>query len=125
MTRRTSLRQWLQRLIRRHLWGVDVHASSWIAETALIDRTWPRGVHIGRNVVIGEEAVVLTHDMTRGLYLDTRIGDGVVIGPRAIILPGISVGEGAVIAPGAVVNRDVPPHHHAIGSPAVAEPLGD
>lgn len=123
MIRRTSMRQRLQRAIRRHLWSMDIHPSTWIAETALIDRTWPRGIHIGRDCLIGEEAVILTHDMTRGLYLDTRIGDGVQIGPRAIILPGVSVGDGAVIAPGALVNRDVPPRHEAVGNPAVCQPL--
>lgn len=122
MTQRLSLRQHWQRLVRDRVWGMDVHPSAWIAPTALIDRTWPRGIHIGANCVIGEEAVILTHDLTRGIYVDTHIGSGTRIGARAIILPGISVGKNCVISPGALVTRDVPDDHVATGNPAVATP---
>jgi hypothetical protein len=67
-----SLKQRIQRLIQTKVWGTDIHPSAWIAETALIDRTWPKGVHIEADCFIDEEAVVLTHDMTRGIYVDTR-----------------------------------------------------
>lgn len=36
------------------------------------------------------------------------IGNGVVVGAGAVVLPGIRIGDGAVIAAGAVVERDVP-----------------
>ena len=35
------------------------------------------------------------------------IGNNVLIGAGAIILPGVTIGEGAVIGSGAVVNKDV------------------
>lgn len=117
-----SLKQWLQRLMRRHVFAMDVHPTAWIAETALIDRTWPRGIHIGAGCVIGEEAVILTHDLTRGLYVDTRVGEGTFIGARAIILPGISIGRNCVVQPGALVNRDMPDDHEAMGNPATITP---
>lgn len=120
--RTRSMRQRVQAMVRKHLWKMDVHPSAWIAETALIDRTWPRGIHIARDVMVGEEAVVLTHDLTRGIYCDTHIGAGTLIGARAIILPGISVGANCVIQPGALVNRDVPDGHVAEGNPAVSRP---
>lgn len=123
MARRLSLRQYWQRLVRDRVWAMDIHPSAWIAETALIDRTWPRGIHIGADTVIGEEVVVLTHDLTRGNYLDTVIGAGTRIGARAIILPGVTVGKNCVIQPGALVNRDVPDDHVATGNPAVLSPL--
>src|SRR4051812_23276896 len=106
----------LQRLVRKLVWGMDVHPTSRIAPTALIDRTWPRGVHIGARSVICEEAVVLTHDLTRGVYLDTVIGAGCHIGARAIILPGLTLGDECVVAPGALVTKDMPPHHYAVGN---------
>lgn len=114
----TSLRQHWQRLVQRRLWRMDIHATAWIAPSALIDRTWPRGVHIEAGCVIDEEAVLLTHDLTRGVYLDTRVGEGSVIGARAIILPGITIGRGCVVAPGSVVNRDVPDGAYVAGNPA-------
>lgn len=122
MARRKSIRQRFQDFVRRHVWAMDVHNTAWIAPTALIDRTWPKGIHIGAGVVIGEEVVVLTHDLTRGVYLDTHIGAGTFVGPRAIILPGISVGRDCVIQPGALVNRDVPDGYLAEGNPAVSRP---
>lgn len=97
---------------------MDIHPSARIAQTALIDRTWPRGIHIAANCVIGEEAVVLTHDMARGIYLDTHIAEGTVVGPRAIILPGVSVGSGCTVYPGSLVNKDVPDGAVVMGNPA-------
>ncbi len=102
---------------------MDIAPSSWIAATALIDRTWPKGVHIADNVIIDEEAVVLTHDLTRGIYCDTTIGARTIVGVRAIILPGISIGSDCVIAPGTLVNRDISAFHFAQGNPMAAEPM--
>lgn len=119
--RPTSLKQRLQRMVQTRFWGMDIDRSAWIAETALIDRTWPRGVHIGARCVIEEEAVLLTHDLTRGIYLDTTVGAGTRIGARAIILPGITIGRDCTIWPGALVNRDMPDGSTAIGNPARIE----
>ncbi|MEO6091802.1 MAG: DapH/DapD/GlmU-related protein [Novosphingobium sp.] len=110
-------RKW-QRFVQTRVWKMDIHPSARIAATALIDRTWPKGVHIGAGAVIDEEAVVLTHDVVRGLFLDTRIGEGATLGPRAIVLPGVTVGKGAHLLAGAVVIRDVPDHATVAGNPA-------
>ena len=48
-----------------------------------------------------------------------NVGDGVWIGARAIILPGVTIGAGAVVNPGAVVNKDVAPQTRVGGTPAV------
>ena len=113
-----SLKQRWQRLVQTRVWRMDIHPSAWIAPSALIDRTWPRGVHIAAGAVIDEEAVLLTHDLTRGVYLDTHVGANTVVGARAIILPGITVGRDCVVAPGSVVNRDVPDGARVVGNPA-------
>ncbi len=104
---------------------MDIAPSAYIAASALIDRTWPRGIHIGARCRIAEEAVVLTHDLTRGVYLDTYIGEGAMIGARAIVLPGVTIGRDCVVAPGALVVRDMPDRSRAIGNPAVVTPLDD
>lgn len=115
---RKSLNQMWQHLVRTRFWRMDVADSSWIAASALIDRTFPQGVHIAAGCVIGEEAVVLTHDMSRALYCHTRIAAGARIGARAIILPGVTIGENAVVEPGSVVTKDVAPDMRVIGNPA-------
>lgn len=104
------------------IWGMDIHRHSFIEPSARIDRTYPRGIHIGEGSYIGEAAVVLTHDMTRGIYHDTRIGRNCYIGPRAILLPGVNVGDNCVVMPGALVREDVPAGSLAIGNPATITP---
>ncbi len=113
-----TLQQKWQRLIQTRLWQMDIHPTAWIATTALIDRTWPKGIHIGANCVIDHQAVVLTHDMTRGIYLDTHIGANTRIGARAIIMPGVSVGKDCIVEPGSVVTRDIEDGGRVIGNPA-------
>ena len=113
-----ALKRAVHRFVQVRLWGMDIHPSARIDPTALIDRTWPKGIHIEEGCVIEEEAVVLTHDMTRGIYLDTRVGARSVLGPRAIVMPGIAIAEDCVVAPGAVVTRNMPPGSYAIGNPA-------
>ncbi len=102
---------------------MDIDRSAWIEPSALIDRTFPKGVHIGPNVRIGEEAVVLTHDFARGLFLHTRIGARCNLGPRSIIMPGVTIADDCVIAPGALVTKDMPAWSHALGNPAQILPL--
>lgn len=94
-------------------------------------------LYIGDYVCIGAEAVILmggnnTHridwfsdypfldDVIRSYEGrgDTMIGDGVWIGMRAMIMPGVSLGEGAVIAAGSIVTKDVAPYSVVGGNPA-------
>jgi maltose O-acetyltransferase len=84
-------------------------------------------VRIGDRVYIGHDAALLTVDHRIGGE-DKRcgkhdcrpiiIGDGVWLGARVTILPGVTVGAGAVVAAGAVVTRDVPANTLVAGVPA-------
>jgi acetyltransferase-like isoleucine patch superfamily enzyme len=49
---------------------------------------------------------------------ETRIGNDVWIGQRAIVMRGVTVGDGAIIAAGAVVTRDVAAYAIVGGVPA-------
>ena len=84
-------------------------------------------IHIGDNVGIGHEVLLLTgshklgpKERRNGPFISApiRIGNGAWIGARAIILPGVKIGDGAVIAAGAVVNKDVPENSLVAGAPA-------
>jgi acetyltransferase-like isoleucine patch superfamily enzyme len=46
------------------------------------------------------------------------IRDGVWIGRRCIIFPGVKIGEGSVVAAGSVVRTHVPPYSVVAGNPA-------
>jgi len=120
----TRLRAGVQALLHRRLWRLDIGPGCRIHPDALIDRTWPRGIHIGEECLIDAWAVVLTHDFTRGLLVDTWIGDRCRIGARAIIMPGVKIGAGSIVHPGAVVTRDMPDGTQALGNPAAITPAG-
>lgn len=95
-------------------------------------------LYIGDYVCIGAEAVILmggnhTHrtdwfslypflEVIGDAYIakgDTVIEDGVWIGLRAMIMPGVTIGEGAIIASGAIVTKSVAPYTIVAGNPAV------
>ena len=46
------------------------------------------------------------------------IGEGVWIGARTLVLPGVTIGDGCVVAAGAVVTADLDPHALYAGVPA-------
>lgn len=100
------------------IWGMDIHPTANFSLSAKLDRTNPKGVHIGAETYIAFDAAILTHDLSRGLYLDTRIGKRCFIGARSIILPGIEIGDECVIGSGSVVTKNVPSRSLAAGNPA-------
>lgn len=67
--------------------------------------------HIYKNV----EIPIVSQGERRG---DVKIGNGVWIGTRAIILSGVTIGDGAIVAAGAVVTKDVPQKAIVGGVPA-------
>jgi acetyltransferase-like isoleucine patch superfamily enzyme len=81
---------------------------------------------IGDHVDIASEVMIWTsqHDLSdpsmKAIEAPVTIGNYVFIGPRAIILPGVTIGDGGVVAAGAVVTKDVPPHTMVAGIPAKA-----
>jgi acetyltransferase-like isoleucine patch superfamily enzyme len=117
----TPLRDLLIRirwLYYTHVWGMDIDPTASLSLSARLDRTYPKGIHIGANSYVAFEAAILTHDFVRRLYRDTYIGRNCFIGARSLILPGIRIGDGSIVAAGSVVTRDVPPRSIVAGNPA-------
>lgn len=107
-----------KRHVFRKALGMDIHPTAEFSLSARLDTTFPIGVHLGRKSYVAFDAVVLTHDRTRGLYLHTWVGENCFIGARSILMPGVSVGEGSIVGAGSVVTRDVPPRSMVAGNPA-------
>lgn len=80
-------------------------------------------------VTLGHQVMILTstHDLGPSQHragpvtrAPVTIKAGAWLGPRSIVLPGVTVGEGAIVMPGALVNKDVPPNTRVAGTPARA-----
>jgi sugar O-acyltransferase (sialic acid O-acetyltransferase NeuD family) len=70
---------------------------------------------VGHDVIVGAYATLSAHvDLTGGVHL----GDEVLVGSGARVLPGISVGARAVLGAGAVVVRSVPQDTTVYAAPA-------
>ncbi len=104
----------------------------------------PQNIKIGEDTIIGENCVLdgrdnlkignhvdiatdvmiynAQHDIESPEFAPVRsrveIGDYVFIGPRSIILPGVTIGKGAVVAAGAVVTKDIEEYSIVGGVPA-------
>lgn len=120
-TVRTRLRDVIL-LVRRiylvRVWKMDIHPFTLVSRKAVLDRTYPKGIHIGEGSAVSFDAVILTHDHIAGKHTDTWVGKFCQVGARSIVMPGVRVGDHSVIAAGAIVTKDVPPHSIVAGNPA-------
>jgi acetyltransferase-like isoleucine patch superfamily enzyme len=102
----------------RYFWKMDIHRENLISLQAYLDKSNPRGIHIGQGTAVSFGAAILSHDYVRRLHANTYIGRFCQIGARSVIMPGVTVGDHSVVAAGAVVVKDVPPHTIVGGNPA-------
>ncbi len=113
---------------------IEIGEDTIIGERATLDgrRQLPNsqgGITIGDHTDIASEVMIWSseHNISSpdfaAIEAPVHIGDYVFIGPRAILLPGITVGSGAVIAAGAVVTKDVTANTIVGGVPA--KPIGE
>jgi len=104
---------------------VRVGAETWVGPFTILDGTG--GLTIGRHCDISAGVQIYTHDtlartLTGGAapvtYAPVTIGDCSYLGPHAIVSRGVTIGSHCVIGAGSLVNRDLPDHAIAFGTPA-------
>lgn len=111
------------RVFKLRLKGYDIPYSTIIERDCILDKLYPKGIHIGENCLIANGTVILTHDHCKRVdkmpyMIDTYIGDNCFIGIRAFIMPGVKIGNQVIVGSMSVVTKDVPSNCIVAGNPA-------
>ena len=75
-----SIRQRIGRYVGKFIsaWyrlkGCEIGSNCKISKSAVIDRAYPKGIHIGNNVRVLIQAMILAHDYSRGAIDGKKCG---------------------------------------------------
>jgi len=104
-------------------WLLSIGENCWIGESVWIDNLVQ--VTLGNNVCLSQEAMLLTgnHDYSK-VDFPYRLGsiileDGVWIGARATVCPGVVCGSHSVLTVASVAAKNMDPWKICAGNPAV------
>ena len=106
--------------------NISIGQGSIIGDHATLDGR--AKLSIGSHVDIASQVMIYNaqHDIHSphfdSVEKEVTIKDYCLIGPRAIILPGVTINKGAIVAAGAVVTKDVDEKSIVAGIPA--KPIG-
>jgi len=104
--------------------GYDIPYSVIIEGSVVLDKLYPKGIHIGENTLIASGSIILSHDHCKRvdnnqpLLVNTYIGKNCFIAVNAVILPGVKIGNEVIVGAGSVVTKDVPSNNVVAGNPA-------
>lgn len=98
--------------------------------TARCRITCAGNICIGNDSLLGPDVFITDHNHgmnpeLKGGYSpqditvkDVMIGEGVWLGQRVCVLPGVTVGNHSIIGANSVVTKNIPPYSMAVGAPA-------
>lgn len=98
--------------------------------TARCRITCAGNIVIGNNVLIAPDVMITDHNHGMNptcdggyspqplIIKDVKIEEGVWLGHRVCVLPGVTIGEHSIIGANSVVTRDIPSYSMAVGTPA-------
>jgi putative colanic acid biosynthesis acetyltransferase WcaF len=107
----------------KYPWFLEIGDNVWIGENAWIDNLCD--VKIGDNVCISQGAYIFTgnHNYKKEAFdlmiAPINIDDGVWVGAKTIICPGITLKTHSIITTGSVLTKDTEPYKIYRGNPAV------
>jgi acetyltransferase-like isoleucine patch superfamily enzyme len=102
-----TLKCWIFRCL-----GMRLGRNVTIASGVTMDYFFPELIEIGDNVIVGMDAMLLTHEFMHDRFRTgaVRIGANCLVGANSTLLAGITLGEGTTVAAMSLVNRSTPPH---------------
>ena len=107
---------------------VSVGRHCWIGPNVVLDGSGE--LEIGDFCHISAGAQLYSHHTVESVlsggekpfeYKKTSIGKNCYIGPNVVIQKGITIGDFCVIGANSFVNKDIPSHSKAFGTPAVVQ----
>ena len=108
----------------KYPWFLEIGDNVWIGEEVWIDNLGK--VKIGNDVCISQGAFLLTgnHDYTKSTFdliiKPITIEDGVWVGAKAVVCPGVTMHSHSVLTAGSVLTKDAESYTIYQGNPAVA-----
>ncbi|MES2732315.1 MAG: WcaF family extracellular polysaccharide biosynthesis acetyltransferase [Bacteroidota bacterium] len=106
----------------KYPWLLEIGEYSWIGESVWIDNLIH--IKIGKNVCVSQGALLLTgnHDYKKSTF-DLQVGkiileDGVWIGARAVVCPGLICHTHSILTAGSIATKDLEPYKIYQGNPA-------
>lgn len=100
------------------VYKMNISSTARISYGAKLDKTNPKGIHIGEESYVASGAMIFSHDFSRGIHKDTHIGNRCFIGANSIVMSGITIGDEVIVGAGSVVTKDVPSRCIVAGNPA-------
>ena len=107
----------------KYPWFLTIGNHTWIGEKVWIDNL--TDVHIGSHVCLSQGAFLLTGNHNFKLEtFDLMVGpivleDGVWIGARAIVCPGVTCRSHSILSVASVASKDLEPYGVYTGNPAM------
>ncbi len=111
--------------------GVKLNLSKvWIGNRCYLDKNYPENIIIKDNVCISSQVTIFTHfDPSRikenypikKYKKEVVIEEGVFVGPRSIIMPGVIIRKNSFIKAGSVITKSTNPNTIVCGNPQKEE----
>ena len=113
-----------QRINIKYPWHLEIGDNAWIGEGVWIENHVK--VSIGANCCLSQEAMLITgnHNYSKSAF-DLEVGeiileDGVWIGARATVCPGIKAASHSVLTAGSIATKNMDAYTIYQGNPAIA-----